>query len=675
MLAIVCNSALGCSELILQLLVFGLSSGAVLALNAIGVTVVYGTVRILNLAHGDVFALASALVTTTITALGVQQDWSLLLLLGVLGLILAGTLLLAAGLMVVIERSAFQPFRGRSQLAPLMATLGISFILYQIALIWRTELPSWVPQDHRSVPGLPEVPIDRIPTLLPTFDVIRAIGLPLNVTLHFSDLLVLLIACGCALGVAFFLQHTRLGRSIRACAQNPQLAQLCGVNLDQTIRWTFAFGGILAGMAAFVFALYYERPVAYHGAESGLLAFTAAILGGIGSPIGALLSGLLIGIGGAISDYFLTAQWTSVLLQLLLIGVLVLRPTGITADEASDDLSTSHQDAATARDLGRDRRLQNGLLLGFILLGMIYPVVDARLGWHGQILSIETNLFILLALGLSLLLGRAGLLDLGYIVSFGIGAYTAALLLPQSIDFIGILLLSAALAGLFGLVKGRLALRLQRDYLAVVTLALGLMAPQILINLNTWTGGTGGIAALPPPRILSHSLALPTEKYYLVFGVLVAAIIASMRLIRSRIGRAWLASNDDEVAAASCGVDVVSHRALAFVLSSIAAGIAGALYAGSFSYVAPDLIDFQTLAMIIAMVILGGAGDVLGAIAGTILLIGFGQLFIPWLGEGLARILPGNLHIGSSPDLRGLSYLSFGVAIYLTIFFRAGKRA
>jgi branched-chain amino acid transport system permease protein len=165
-----CGASLSCGEILLQLLVYGLSNGAVLALNAIGVTVIYGTIRTLNLAHGDVFALTSVLVTTLVADLGVQANWPPGMLIGALALALVASMLFGALLNVVIDRAAFKPFRGRSRLAPLIATLGISFILYQVALLWRTTLHSWVPGDHRSVPGLPEVPMDRIPDLLPDLD-------------------------------------------------------------------------------------------------------------------------------------------------------------------------------------------------------------------------------------------------------------------------------------------------------------------------------------------------------------------------------------------------------------------------------------------------------------------------------------------------------------------------
>ena len=673
MILALCGAS-GCIELLLQLLVYGLSNGAVLALNAIGVTVVYGSVRILNLAHGDVFALASVLMTTLITRFSVQPDWPLPILLGSLGLILGLTILLAIGLMLGIERTAFCPFRGGSPLAPLISTLGISFMLYQMALIWRTNLPSWIPQDHRSVPGLPEVPIDRIPSFLPNLDLIKLAGLPLHLVVHLSDLIMLGIACSAALGVRAFLQQSRWGRSIRAYAENPELARLCGVNPTQTTRIAFAVGGLLSGIAAFSFALYYERPVAYHGAESGLFAFAAAILGGIGNPIGALCSGLLLGILGAVSDYFLASQWTPILLQLLLLTLLTLRPAGIGAEQSEptdsqpDDTSPLGSDFSTSSHSPR-----RWLLPGLVGILLSFPLLNAMLGWKAETISLEIGVFMLLALGLNLLLGWAGLLDLGYLVGFGAGAYLTALLLPTRLDFTLILGLSAALAGLFGGFKGRLTQRLRQDYLAVAMLSLGLMLPQVIANL-AWTGGVGGLAALPSPQILGHRLSLPVEKYYLIVALLLGAIWASRRLLRSTIGRAWRASSADELAAVSCGINVAAYRTLAFGLSSAVAGIAGALYVGSFAYIAPDLLEFPILAMVLAMVVLGGIGNLGGAVLGALLVVGYDKLFIPWLSQALLPLQPHGLQIGSAPDLRGASYFSFGLAIYLTTLWRFRRK-
>jgi branched-chain amino acid transport system permease protein len=677
-----CGNA-NCAEVMLQLLVFGLSNGAVLALNAISVTVVYGAVRTLNLAHGDVFSLTSALVTSIIIGLNVKASWPPLYLFGILLACLAAAVLFGMLLNVGLERIAFRPFRGRSRLAPLIATLGISFILFQAAIVWRTHQASWIPGEHRSVPGLPEVPTDGIPNLLPAFNLVKAFGLPLNLTFRFNDLFILFLAVACAVGTYFFLHYTTTGRAIQACMENPTLAQMIGIDLNATIRRAFAIGGFLAGVAAFVFAIYYGRPFGQNGAQSGLFAFTAAMLGGVGNPLGALVSALLLGIFSSFSDYFISAEWTPVLLLGLLIGLLFLRPEGFFAEGQADDLSTAMlRDAVTpAQDPGA--RKGHALIWIFAALA-IFPIISMLSGMGWQVLIRGIGIFILLALGLNILLGLAGVLDLGYAAAFGIGAYGAAILtnpwgpvstaLRHPPDFLLVLLFSVVLAGLFGLFKALLTTRLRSDYLAMATLALGLLVPRLIINLKFLTGGAGGISALPAPNILGLSLAGPTASYYLVFIVLAFTALASQRLIFSRTGRAWLASSEDEIAASASGIDIGRYRLMALVISSALAGAAGALYASTFAYVDPDILSFTWTAMFLTMVILGGAGNVTGVMLSAMLIIGYDQIFIPWFSTLLSLFWPKNFFIGSVPDLRGTSFFNFGIILYLTVLLRARIR-
>lgn len=681
-----CNAHSTCAELFIQLLIFGLTNGAVLALNAIGVTVVYGAIRTLNLAHGDVFALTSVLVITVIKALGLNAAMPLPILLGGLSVSLLAAMGFGALLNVIVERIAFRPFRGKSRLAPLIATLGLSFILYQAALIWRTLLPSWVPRDHRSVPGLPEVPLeDRIPELLPKVNLVKALGLPLNITFNFSDLFVLLVALLFTLAVAAFLSRTSTGRAIRACSQDWVLAQICGVDPDATLRRAFAFGGALAGAAAFIFALYYTRPFGNHGAESGLLAFTAAILGGIGSPVGALISAATLGAVGAFSDFFLAAQWTPVLLQALLVGLLILRPTGFAAEERNEDLTAGQRDSVAISLAGGRGRLDQRLVWALLGLCLLYPLIDSAFGLGWQVLMASIGIYMLLALGLNLLLGVAGILDLGYAVSFGVGGYCAALLtqgylgigryLPQPLDFAVVALFTALVCGAFGYIKGRLTLRLRSDYLAVVTLSIGIMAGLVIVNLSDLTGGVGGLAALPPPTLAGLGLRSETAQYYLVAALVVLMAFACQRLLASRVGRAWFAASADETAAAATGVDVAGYKTLALAASSVLAGLAGALYASVFAYVSPEMVGFHVSALLLAMVILGGAGSVPGALLGAFVIVGYDRLIVPRLGDLLALFWPTGLSLGYAPDIRGASYFNFGLALYLTVLIRARRAA
>ena len=295
------------SSALIQLLVIGLTNGAVIGLNAIAVTLIYGTVRTINLAHGDIFALLTVFVATVITWLGLNVLLPATTVVGGILFTLAASVLVGAVLSGVIERLAFKPFRDRNQntpLGPLLATLGISFMLYQFALLWRTWLPSWIPGEHRSVPGVPELPRQGISELVPDINFIQKLGIPIDATFTLKDGLLLLIAVACAIGMTLIIQRTKLGKAVRAVAQDAKLAQLVGVNADRTFLQVFMLGGAMAGVAAFVFTAYYTHPFANHGAQSGLIALAAAILGGVGNPIGALVAGLLIGVVSAYSDFF-----------------------------------------------------------------------------------------------------------------------------------------------------------------------------------------------------------------------------------------------------------------------------------------------------------------------------------------------------------------------------------
>jgi branched-subunit amino acid ABC-type transport system permease component len=183
-----------------------------------------------------------------------------LLLVGELLAILLAALLFAGGLNIVIEQLAFRPFRRRSQLAPLIATMGLSFILYQVALLWRYFLPNWRPGEHRSVPGVPELPRDSIPDLLPSTNLLHWLGVKSEIVVTPKDLLVIGLACLGAWSIYWFLQRTTLGKAMRACAESPEQAQLCGIDPQRIFRITFGVGGLFAGFAAFVFALYYTHP-------------------------------------------------------------------------------------------------------------------------------------------------------------------------------------------------------------------------------------------------------------------------------------------------------------------------------------------------------------------------------------------------------------------------------
>jgi branched-chain amino acid transport system permease protein len=652
-------------EIFFQILIFGLSNGAALALNAIGVTLIYSAVRSLNLAHGDVFALATVFVTTSVNLIGIRPNWNASQTILYLSIIFFGVISFGALLSVGVNQLGFKPFRNRSRLAPLIATLGLSFILYQGALVWRTFQSSWIPGEHRSVPGLPEVPTDGIPSLLPEINLVKFFGLPFNLVFRFSDLFVLAMAFLFVALVTWFLQKTSAGKALRALAQNQTLAEMVGVDVNATINRAFAIGGALAGAAAFIFALYYGRPFGSHGAQSGLIAFTAALLGGIGNPLGALLSSLFIGVFSSLSDYYFSAQWTNAILFTALIALITWRASNADAE------STQVRDSIILAQASSWAKEKRGALFLLAALAVI-PIALYLFGWGGQIILRSAAIFILLTLGLNIALGLAGLLDLGFAASYGLGAYAAALVLRAHGNLWLAILVGMSIAGLLGVIKGLLAYRLRGDFLAVATLALGLLTRQLIVNFD-FTGGVNGFSGLLALHFPASYLLTPTLNYFLVLGFVFAAAWLSMRLTSSHIGRVWIASSEDELAAFASGVNVPRARMSAFVVSSCMAGLAGALYAGTFTYVDPDLFAFHISSMVLTMVILGGAGSVTGAIIGALLIIGYDKLILPQIGALITLLAP-NLPVGSVPNLRGASFLTFGLALYLTVLWRARRK-
>jgi branched-chain amino acid transport system permease protein len=660
-------------ETFVQILIFGLSNGAVLALNAIGVTLIYSTVRALNLAHGDVFALCTALVTSMVNLIGIKQNWPPLQIASGLVLVFFLAMGLGALLSLGVERLGFAPFRGHSRLAPLIATLGLSFILFQGALVWRTFQHSWIPGEHRSVPGLPEVPTDGIPSLLPEINLVKALGLPFNIIIRFADVFVILMAFVLVGLATWFMMKTRAGKAIRALAQGHQMAEMIGIDVNRTIRQAFALGGAFAGAAGFIFALYYSRPFGSHGAQSGLFAFMAALLGGIGNPLGALASGLLIGAVSSLSDYYLAAQWTPAILLAVLVLLFAWRPTGFGGEDgASTSLSTGSE-STTVRDsvILTAPGQRSGAKRWFIILILVLAVIPLILQ-SGQVILRLGLIFVLLTLGLNLALGITGMLDLGFAASFGFAAYVTALV-TSKLDIVLILVVGACTGAFLGLLKGFLARRLRSDFFAVATLALGLLVRQTIINVRI-TGGMGGLGGISAPHFLTFSLLSQTQKYYLVLGLVILAAWVSSRLIASRTGRAWIALSEDEGAALSLGVNVARSRMVSLMLSSALAGIAGALYASTLSFVEPDLMAFHVSSMILTMVILGGAGDVTGAFIGALAIILYDKSIIPQLADWLALIWPKNAFIGSVPDIRGASFFNFGIVLYLTVLIRARRK-
>ncbi len=330
------------------------------------------------------------------------------------------------------------------------------------------------------------------------------------------------------------------------------------------------------------------------------------------------------------------------------------------------------------RDFGASLRRQWPVALAAAAMA-VYPLADATFGLQTLGAVLPVFLFVLLALGLNIVVGYAGLLDLGYAAFFAIGAYTAAFLtspisrLPFRVDFWLAMVVSFFVAMLFGVVLGTPTLRLRGDYLAIVTLAFGEIVPRIFLNLERWTGGSKGMNPIGHPHLFGLQFG-PGDRiawYYLILGVGAISVFAIGRLRDSRLGRAWIAIREDEIAASAMGIDLVRTKLLAFAMGASFSGFAGSLFAGLYQFIDPSQFEFSISILVLCMVILGGMGNIYGVIVGGILLASFDRI--------LADRLTGWIHaVGSAaqwPLLQSISLndarmFVFGLALVLLMLFR-----
>lgn len=259
------------------------------------------------------------------------------------------------------------------------------------------------------------------------------------------------------------------------------------------------------------------------------------------------------------------------------------------------------------------------------LAAIILPILHPQ-AYHLDILT-TAGIYVLLALGLNIVVGFTGLLHLGYAAFFAIGAYTYALLnLRLGWPFWIGLLPAIAVAGVCGVLLGIPALRVRGDYLAIVTLGFGEIVRIVVTNLEPWTGGPNGLVGIAHPTLLVpgrgvYDFGVDSAPYYYVVWLSVLVLAAACRrMSHSRVGRAWAAIRDDELAASCCGIDTFQLKLLAQGLGAAAAGLAGAIFAAKQGTITPDSFDFILSVMVLAMVVLGGLGSVGGAVIGALVL-------------------------------------------------------
>ncbi len=296
-------------DVLMQQGINGISLGAMYSLVALGFTLVYGILELINFAHFNVFMVGSFIALYVLQSFGLDGQLVILsgwALIGVLGLALLVTMLGSGVLGVVIERLSLRPLRGVKGPSAMITTIGVSYILFNLVLLFLGANPKNYP--------------NPLPSL--TF----AVG---GAVVRLREVLIWVLAVVLMLALFAFTRRSRMGRAMRATAQDPEAARMMGVDVDRVIMMAFFVGSALAGAGGMVFGLYYNFTSFDVGYSAGLRAFTAAVLGGIGNVPGAMLGGMIIGLVETMSGQFVSVRWTDVVIFSILVLVLVFRPAGL----------------------------------------------------------------------------------------------------------------------------------------------------------------------------------------------------------------------------------------------------------------------------------------------------------------------------------------------------------
>ncbi|MBI4970774.1 MAG: branched-chain amino acid ABC transporter permease [Candidatus Omnitrophica bacterium] len=300
-------------ELFVQQLINGLTIGTIYALIALGYTMVYGIIQLINFAHGEVFMVGAYIGLTAITFFGFVSGSTLpmaMLYLAVMLLIsMAGSGLLG----IVIDQIAYRPIRNSPRLVALISAIGVSFVLQNAVML------IYGPQDQ----GVPQI----VPDIHFIFG---------DVTITLMQIMILAVSLVLMVFLNFLVQHTQLGRAMRATSQDHKMARLVGINVNWIISLTFFIGSAMAAVGGVLFGLYYHTVNFHDGYLAGLKAFTAAVLGGIGNIPGAMVGGVLIGLAEGLGAGYISSEWKNVFAFVILVLILLFKPTGLFGERVAD---------------------------------------------------------------------------------------------------------------------------------------------------------------------------------------------------------------------------------------------------------------------------------------------------------------------------------------------------
>lgn len=619
-----------------QLLANGLMLGAIYALAAVAYTLVYGVVRLINFAFGELFMFGAFLTITlmlpTATLFGRDFPMPGLPLFAAAPIAISLVILLG----VLIERIAYRPLRSAPRLAPLITAIAVSVLLQSVAQT------IWGPEEL----GLPELALSAAAPIV-------LFG---GIYVTLIDLIVVAVAIVAMVALVFLVYRTRFGRAMRATASDTDASYIVGIPVNRVIALTFAIGTGMAALAGILYCLAYGFAHPTMGFLPGLKALIAAVLGGIGSIPGAALGGVLLAVAETFGAGYLPSgsAYKDAIGFAILILLLYFRPQGILGRPELNDSSDGSLMGSTRAE-GRwltgfdyirsfvDRLLPTSGSKNMALLAVAVGVAFLITSDYWLRVMIVALVYGMLATGLNVVVGFAGLLDLGYVAFWSVGAYFSSILFvlvlkgsygidPSSVWWLFYVNLFAGglLAAGFGALVGYPTLRLRGDYLAIMTLGFGEIIRIVTTNWVGLTRGPMGVRGIPSPSLFGYPIDTPRLLYFMALALCVVILVIVSLLVKSYVGRAWVAIRDNESAAEAMAIDTRRYKLLAYSTGGLIGGMAGVFFAHFQQYISPFNFTLFDNILLLMLIVLGGLGTFVGPFIGAFIWVTFLQVAQEW---------------------------------------------
>lgn len=589
-------------------LIAGLLRGNVYALGAVGISLVFGVMNVVNFAQFSFFGLGAMLAWFLVVQQGLPFWLALLLV-----VVICGALGLLINISVVRPLAKFLP------LAAMLSTYAVSQILDNASQMAFTAQFRVFPQ------------------VLPTSNL--HLG---HMRFGTSDVVMLGATAVVMVAMSLFLKYGKIGQAIRATAQDQEAALQMGIPVGLVQHVSFVIASALGGIAGVFIALYLGVANPSSGLNTGMTAFVAATLGGLGSLVGAVVGGFVLGLLEAFGIHFFGDTARQIVIFVVLIAVLIVRPGGLLGKVP---LISTEPLTGTFLGKGRPFRIPRwGWITAGVVVAVVVPVVGSA-----YVLTTGTQVLIyaIIAAGFTVTAGQAGVLALGQAGPIAIGAYTSALLtLHLHVPFWAALPLAGLAAAVVASVLASPVWGVKGHYISIATLGLGITIVAVIQLI-----APQGVYGIPVPQWFGTPLSTPLAYYLIDVAVLALTLLVTGRIRRSHLGKVISAVGSDEVAALASGVRARDYKALAFAVSAFFAGVGGSLLAHQYTYIDPTIFTMLMSLLVVTIVIMGGVSLPHGAVLGSIVLIGAMEL------------------LRFTPELRIIVY---GLVLILVVRFRPG---